>query len=207
MDKTIEQLFKVFSHLAREILVYAFTGFILILDLFYLDYLYNSGTFYKDFVTSKYFSVVIIIISYILGQIVMAIYCMFLEFWRFDKILYRLIFKIRFPDTKDPVDEKMIDDKAIILKDNEKLYFHYIERNVNLSIMRWNYSGVFVLISIINFICYYSSKNTINQVYWIALICIFIGWCLMVLHIYTQKENFEQIKKLKTLIKTTTGSR
>lgn len=196
MDKTIEQIFKVFSHLSREIQTYIFTGLILVFDFYIIDYVYYSSQYSRAVSSFQYFGLIILVGAYIIGQICLGFYCLVLEITRFDKFLYKVIFKRRYPNITDATDEAMIEDKGIIFKKDKELYFHFIERNVNLGLMRWNFSSAFLIITIINIgFCIFSEYN--KETLEIGLFSFFISICLMLLHIMTQKENALQIMKLK----------
>ncbi|MCB0708416.1 MAG: hypothetical protein KDC15_03375 [Chitinophagaceae bacterium] len=197
MDKLIEELFKVFSHLAREIQAYVFSGFILLLNIFLIDFIYYDSFLWDAIKGHSFLTWIFVIICYILGQFALALYAFLLEFTRLDLWLQTRIFKSRFTSINNFTDENTVLDKATILKKDERLYFHFIERNVNLTVMRWNFSSAFLLISIVDFI--YLTKEYHCKILIVGLVSLFISWCFLILSIFTQKENADQISKLKTL--------
>ena len=48
MDKAIEQVFKAFNHLAREIQVYLFSGVVIAVNALIIDYFYYNSTLHSD---------------------------------------------------------------------------------------------------------------------------------------------------------------
>ena len=197
MEKVIEETFKIFSHLARDIQTYVIAGFILLFDFYIIDKTYYSESFSRQIFCSNYFILIIIVASYILGQICLAFYTFIFEIKMIDKWFYNNFFVNRFTSSlTETTDENMMADKGKIFKSNKELYFHFIERDVNLSTLRWNYSSAFLICSIIN-ILYCIFENYEKEILIIAGVSIFISWILLLLHIFTQKETAYQVSKLK----------
>ena len=96
MDKLIEGISKIFSHLSRDIQTYIFAGLIVLANLYIIDETYYSGDTSYKILHSDYSVLILIIASYIIGQICLGFYTLILEFWRFDKILYKYFFKKRY---------------------------------------------------------------------------------------------------------------
>ena len=196
MDKTIEQLFKVFSHLARDIQNYLFSGFIIIFNIYLLDYFYYSGSIWKEIADNKIFIPGVIIAAYILGHISLGFYTLIIEWPEFDKRLNEKLFKKRFPDVKIVSDSELIPAKLKTLNNNKELYFHFIEREYILSNIRWNYSAAFLLISLCDF-TYLIFDKYVWQILMTAILSLFAAVCLLLISIFTQKENAAQLKSLQ----------
>jgi hypothetical protein len=196
MDKTIEQLFKVFSHLARDIQNYLFSGFIIIFNIYLLDYFYYSSSIWKEIANNKILIPSVIVAAYILGHISLGFYTLIIEWAGVDTFLNRELFKKRFPDVKIVSDSELISAKLKTLNNNKELYLHFIEREYNLSNMRWNYSAAFLLISLCDFTYLIFDKN-VWQILMTAILSFFAAMCLLLISIFTQKENAAQLKSLQ----------
>ena len=196
MDKLFEGISKVFSHLARDIQTYIFAGFIVLANVYVIDDTYYSGDISYRILHADYTILIIIVASFIVGHICLGFYAFILEFWRFDKVLYNMFFARRFKGVKDATDESIIQDKGAIFKTDKDLYFHFIERDVNLATLRWNYSSAFFICAIIDF-THMIFMNFNKTIFLIGILSAFCSWLMMLLHIFTQKENVDQIMKLK----------
>ncbi|MFN8296508.1 MAG: hypothetical protein U0T69_09955 [Chitinophagales bacterium] len=203
MDKTIEQVFKIFSHLAREIQTYIFSGLILLLNFHMIDRYYNDCEITKEIMGYDYYIVMLLIVAYILGQISLGFYCFVLEVHSYEERIYAKLFKDRYKNVDSATDEVMIRKKGEIFLKNREIYFHFIERNVNLALMRWNYSSAFLMIFLIDLGfglvgLFFQEWHPIMLI--IAFFSFIISAWLMVLHAMTQKENILQLNELKEII-------
>lgn len=131
MDKAIEQVFKVFNHLAREIQVYVFSGLIVASNALIIDYFYYNSTL-LTFIRTNTLSIPAAIVLYLLGQFCMAFYYTILELTKLDIKINRF-FKFDYS----------VDSKALpkIYDKNRELYLHFIERYIILTMMRWTISA------------------------------------------------------------------
>lgn len=196
MDKIVEEMSKIFSHLARDIQNYIFTGLIVLSNCYLLDRIYNSGSISCEIHNHEYYLLMLVIASYIIGQICLSFYTVILELPRIDEKLYQKMFTRRYPRIASATDEASIKQKGKIFKADKDLYFHFIERDVNLGTIRWNYSSAFFICSLINFgFCIFSTYYQI--IFWTAVAEVVISIFLMILHIITQKENVDQLNKLQ----------
>src|SRR5690606_12934112 len=126
------------------------------------------------------FILFMIITSYVIGQVCLAFYTATIEVTRFDKLMYRKIFVKRFPSITEATDEMLMEDKGKIFKANKELYFHFIERDVNLSTLRWNYSSAFSISSLIY--VFYLFVEFKKMILIMAIISFVLSFCLMLLH-------------------------
>lgn len=199
MEQGIAYLAKSFRHLAREVQAYLFSGFIVLTNLFLLDYYYNAANVWGQIKESTIFLLGVFFIAYVIGQFTLAFYCLVLEATELDKKIEGFFFKKRFKGLQNFSDEETIEEKIRLIKTNPELYYHFIERDVILSLMRWNYSSAFVIVALINIgFCIFIHCDVYIIVS--SLISIFIAFCFLVLHTYTQKENAHQMQKIKEII-------
>lgn len=194
MDKTIEQILKVFSHLARDIQNYIFSGFIILANIYMLDYFYYSNAFWKEISSLNLFIPCVIIASYILGHISLAFYTLIIESTRFDLFLYRVLFAKRFKSVNLVQDEQLLSLKIQSFAKNRDTYFHFIEREYILSNIRWNYSAAFLIASICDFIYYFRPSSCYWQILVAAVLCLTFAISLLLISVYTHKENTTQLK-------------
>lgn len=135
MDKTIEQIFRAFNHIARELQVYFVSGLLVILNVYVIDFFYYDQSFY-NIVGKKEFIVPGIIVAYIIGHVCMSFFYVLLELTKFDKKLNkRLGFDFN-------VDSNVLPN---IYEKNKESYIHFIERYVVLTMMRWTLSSAFFI--------------------------------------------------------------
>lgn len=194
MDKAIEQLFKTFSHLARDIQNYIFSGFIILANIYLIDFFYYSGSVWKHLSGSNLFIPGIIIVAYILGHISLGFYTVLLEWKEVDKKMNGKLFKKRFSE-KSVSDTETVTEKIKAFNKSKSVYFHFIEREYILSNIRWNYSASFLLVSICDFIFVFF-KGHQWQVLLTAILALVAAFFLLLLSVFTQKENGSQIAAL-----------
>lgn len=126
MDKTIEQIFKVFNHLAREIQAYFFSGLVIALNGLLLDYLFFDLSLF-GFIKSKELLVPTLIVIYLLGQFSFGFYYLVLETWKGDKKINQKI------GINADIDNSAL--PGIYIK-NPELYLFFVERYMTLHLMR-----------------------------------------------------------------------
>lgn len=149
MDRSIEQLIKIFTHIAREIQIYFLSGFLLLLNIYCIDYFYYESSLYHH-LTTNILIVPTIIISYIIGQICMAIYYVIFELTGLEQGINKKL------GIQHKVDSKILPH---IYNTQKETYQHFIERYVILVMMRSTLTSSLLLMAIINliyliFICY-----------------------------------------------------
>ena len=87
----MNEIFKYLKHLTREILIYWLSGFLILINILIIDYFYYNESIlifielHKDLLSL--FTISLIFVSYILGQICMAIGYLFLEKTGIEKSL------------------------------------------------------------------------------------------------------------------------
>ena len=86
MDKAIEQVFKAFNHLAREIQVYLFSGVVIAVNALIIDYFYYNSTLLA-FIQTHNLTIPVAIVLYLIGQFCMAFFYTILEWTKVDSVL------------------------------------------------------------------------------------------------------------------------
>ncbi len=210
MDKILEGVSKIFSHLARDIQAYILAGLVLLLNFYILDTTYHSGRFSEVILEIEYPFWIVLVLAYILGQISLGFYSCLLELTRWDiKFLYKRVFKKRFEKKDkegniivcDPAtEEKMIRGKWQLYKTDKDIYIHFVERQVILAVMRWNLSAVFLIASLLD-LGYCLIVRCDKTIIGAAIVFFVLSLLLMILHIQTQRENDDQLEKVTDLFK------
>jgi hypothetical protein len=131
MDKAIEQVFKVFNHLAREIQVYLFSGLVIAVNALIIDYFYYNSSL-LDFIQTNTLTIPVAIVLYLLGQFCMAFFYTILEWTKLDKKINM------FLNFDYSVDYESLPE---IYEKNPELYLHFVERYIILTNMRWTISA------------------------------------------------------------------
>lgn len=181
MDKTIEQIFKTFNHIARELQIYFIPGFIVLLNLSLINYYYN-GNSYIQFWQQNYIFIVIIA-SYVSGHIVMAFYYALFEITKIEGVLNNWL------GLNYTVVSKLLPE---IYKADKEAYFHFIERYSMLTLMRTGMFASFFIIYLINVICLYI-KPFVIQVWGVASISLVFSVIMFVLTSKTEKDYANRI--------------
>lgn len=188
MDKTLELIFRAFNHIARELQIYCFSGFLILLNIYLICiYYYKEAT--VNFIGQPNFLLVAIIISYVLGHLCMALYYVIIELPGIDKKIDKLLkLSPNFDSTILPK----------LYKENKEEYLYFIERYDLLTMMRWTMSAAFFINFIFNTIIL-----TLNSFSWqICALTIFSFISSIILLILTSKtENdfAERVESIKTI--------
>lgn len=198
MDNTIEQIFKVFSHLARDIQNYIFTGFIILANVYMIDYYYFGRAIWAQLSSLSIFIPCIIIAAYIIGHIALAFYTLIIESTRVDLFLYKNLFSKRFKAAEVLKEDELISSKIKFFKSHNETYFHFIEREYILSNIRWNYSAAFLICAICDSAFYFGVAKH-RPVIIAAALSLFLSIILLLLSVFTHKENSVQLKSMNTL--------
>src|ERR1039457_1265608 len=138
MDKAIEEISKVFNHLAREVQLYLVPGFIILMNIYAINYYYYNSSM-LDIAKQQYYWFAIIVLAYVFGHISMALFYVLIELDRFDKKINKLLglnYKINSSALPN------------IYNKNKEAYFHFVERYVILSLMRWTMSASLFVVTI-----------------------------------------------------------
>ncbi|REG98150.1 hypothetical protein [Flavobacterium aquicola] len=123
------ELSKIFSHLSRDLFIYFLTGFIVVIDLAYLDYLFNSEITLKYIKTIPYWTISSTIIAFAIGHLVFALMYIVFEGTNFENWLKKKLFPLNCGD--DNPKAFIIDfEKEITIFVNKKdLHDQFIERH------------------------------------------------------------------------------
>ncbi len=196
MDKTVESLLKAFTHLARELQVYVFGGLIVLANVRLLDIYYFDNDLWDFIASSDYILLMVFISAYIIGHICLAVYIP-IECLEWDRKLQEVLFsKLYFGPAKTGRDlNKKISNDIKVFKDKPELFYHYIDRHTNLSLMRWTYSSAFFLSAIANFI--FAIYNWDWVIFGAAVFAIFAAFGLFALTLMTQEEALSESPVLK----------
>ena len=126
MDKTIEQIFKTFNHIARELQVYFLSGFVIVVNCLLVDNLYFDSSL-VTFIEKHKLIYAVAIIAYIIGHFCMSVYFMAFEITNIEKGAKKIL-KYNYRGVSSMLPK-------IYSKDKE-MYSHFVERYVLLSNMR-----------------------------------------------------------------------
>ncbi|MEW6428330.1 MAG: hypothetical protein AB1568_09880 [Thermodesulfobacteriota bacterium] len=189
MDKTIEQVFRAFSHIAREIQLYFIPGFLILLNIYAVDFFYYKNSI-SYLIEKHYFSLIIIVVSYVLGHVCMALYYVLIEHFGIDKKI-NAILKFDYKVESDLLPKLYRDDK--------ESYFHFIERYAILTLMRWTMSASFFVIFVTDTV-YLSIKPYKWQIFTLASISFFSSIFMLILTNYTEKDYAGKIKSMSNVV-------
>ena len=146
----MNEIVKVFKHLARDILIYILPGLTLLsYGSFVCIDLYNLSSWEK-LLTSRNF-ILLIIAAYIIGHIILGFMELF-AMLEIDSFIKKIIFRKDYSE----LIESTKDEKEVELElwafSNRDAYNFFVERHTQLILLRWNLSGSFFIISISSFI-------------------------------------------------------
>jgi hypothetical protein len=194
------ELSKIFKHLSRDLFIYFLTGFIFIINLTYLDYLFNCSNTYHYVRSIPYWTIYAIIISYAAGHVIFALMYFLFEYTKLENWLKIKFFPVN--DNNDNVIAFQIDyEKEITIFANKiDLHEQFIERHTQLYIMRWNFSAGLMFSGILNIIFesifHFSLGFTIT-----SIILILTGFFLYILSLKTEKDCLDRINKIENAIR------
>ncbi|OCL92455.1 hypothetical protein [Aliarcobacter thereius] len=181
MDNTIAKLLDLFKHISRDIMIYAISGFVVIVNFFIIDKFYLGGIYFGLIDKLEYISLIIFILSYVIGHVIMSL-MQIVDF--IEPCIYKL-FKLKNINFKDEVK---------IFKKNQNTYDYFIERQNQLTYFRWTLSGAFFILTLINSWYKYIEKVDISLYF--IFIPLLIAIFLLILHYRTEKEYIRKIKLL-----------
>ena len=193
MDKTIEQIFKAFSHIAREVQIYLISGFLVILNILACEYLNdNLCIFYNVF--QKQFIIPLIIIAYVIGHICVAV------FYAIRYIISKCG-KIE-EDLKDCIEFKHEANLTILpslYKKDPKTYTHFIERYDLLNSMRRTMSAAFFINFLVDIIYCITDCECQIQICSLGGVSFLAFACLFILTYRTEKGLADRIDRVNEL--------
>ncbi len=186
MSTVLDGLSKIFKHLGRDIMIYMIPGLVVLLDLAYLDYLYET----QVYVTLKgipYSWVVFIGLLYIFGTISMA----------FAEFVYVRI------ERWHPYDGMLSDEVASADK-KPVLYEQFVERYNTLSLYRCNLRYSFLLCVVLNvtFGVIYGCAHSFNG--WICPMSIITGLLLVffgLFHCLCRQTDLDYYDRVRQVVK------
>jgi len=187
MDKLIEQLFKAFNHIAREVQIYFTSGTLILLNIYVVDYFYYDSSLW-NIVKQSSFMIPLLIVSYVLGHFSMSFYYVLIEMTHLDK-------KIRQWLDLKTVEEHL---QPRIFSQHPDLYKHFIERHDLLSMMRWNISAALCINFIIGIIWFIVVASK-WQVCLLAIICIVCSILLLFLSLKSEHDLADRINWIREL--------
>ncbi|MBN2520297.1 MAG: hypothetical protein JXB17_07330 [Bacteroidales bacterium] len=142
MGQTFEQIIKVFTHLAREVQIYLFSGalFLIQIHIIFHPYLHDILQIHK----SKLVYLSLLLISYLIGHTTFSIYNIFC-------CLFELNCKKEFKKTRQKYEKRKINflREVNIYKKNDKVHTQFIERYNILYQMRCNLAVTLLLLAAI----------------------------------------------------------
>lgn len=175
-------LTKVFKHLSRDVFIYFFPGFVIILNVFMVDYIFNS---FKLFNYLSEFSISILVsfvFSFLVGHLVFG-----LLYFLFERSGFEFFLRCKFNFTSF----NMLND-LIIYSKYPNLHEQYVERHSQLYLMRWNLSGSIMLCSFFNLLHFVFFEFSI-LFFLISIATLIIGFFLYVLSLKTEHDCAEYI--------------
>jgi len=196
------ELSKIFSHLSRDLFIYFLTGFIVVIDLVYLDYLFNSAITFQHVKTIPYWTIGMTIIAFTIGHLVFALMYFVFECSKFESWLKKKLFPIK--DSNDNPIAFVIDfeNEITTFLNKKDLHEQFIERHTQLYLMRWNFAGGMIFSGL---------TNIIFQIYFhfifvftvVSILLILLGFLVYILSLRTEKDCFDRITKIADSIKQT----
>lgn len=183
----MNEIFKYLKHLTREILIYWLSGFLILINILIIDYFYYNESIlifielHKDLLSL--FTISLIFVSYILGQICMAIGYLFLEKTGIEKSLKK------YNKIEDFENNGILEK---FYKNDKEHYEFFIERYDNLSYMRWNLSIALLIIFVINLI--YIFKFYYWQILLLTILSFLLSIFTYTLYLKTEKDLQDKLK-------------
>lgn len=196
MKDAIDSVGKIFSHLARDIQNYLITGLIVLFNLYFLDQRLMKGELTDHFSDLEYRVAGILIAAYVTGHICLGVYTITLELTRLDFWLAKVFFSRRYDQLANGSGsyKDFVVKKRKIFLCNLNLYMHFVERNVNLATMRWNYSAAFFISFLIDVICGWNKHD--STVVYVGVLALLVSFILLILYVITEKECTADVKVL-----------
>ncbi|MCT7529696.1 hypothetical protein [Aliarcobacter cryaerophilus] len=183
MDNTIAKLLDLFKHISRDIMIYAISGFVVIVNFFIIDKFYLGGIYFGLIDKLEYISLIIFILSYVIGHVIMSL-------MQIVDFIEACIYKFKSVDFRDEIK---------VFKKNQNIYDYFIERQNQLSYFRWTLSGAFFILTLIN--GWYKCIEKVDISLYFILLPLAIGIFLLILHYTTEKEYIKKIKIIKMKLK------
>jgi hypothetical protein len=87
MDNALSQILEMFKHLVRDILVYLVSGLLVLANLLFIDHTYLEKSTLNFLTGISYLPIIVIITSYGIGQLIMAIMFLIVEQTGFERFI------------------------------------------------------------------------------------------------------------------------
>jgi|GEM_PF-5500909 len=189
------ELSKIFRHLSRDIFIYFLTGFIVVLDLAYLDYLFNTASTIKYVKTIPYWTIGSVVFAFAVGHSVFALMYFIFEHSKFESWLKKKLFPVY--DINDNLVAFEIDYKKeiTIFANKSDLHEQFIERHTQLYLMRWNFAAGMMFCGVTNIIfeIYFNFTYAFTT---LSALLILTGFITYILSLRTEKDCFDRINKI-----------
>lgn len=187
MDKAVEEIFKIFNHLARELQIYCLSGVLILVNCLLIDFFLYNHSLWTLIQNTKDLAIPILVITYILGQLSMAFYYLLLERPKRDEWIKKVL---GFNHT-----EKSALLHQIYIK-NKEAYLHFVERYDLLTMMRWTMSAACALSFFIDIIFLFFNQNYWQQLGSIAILFLLGAISLYMLAVQTEYDYVKHIEGL-----------
>lgn len=186
------ELSKIFSHLSRDLFIYFLTGFIVLIDLAYLDYLFNTVSTFKYVKTIPYWTISSTIIAFAIGHLVFAIMYFIFEYSKLESWLKKKLFPL---NDNERAFEINFEKEIKIFANKTVLHEQFIERHTQLYLMRWNFAGGLMFSGLTNIIfeIYFHFTCIFTA---ISILLILTGFLIYLLSLKTEKDCFDRINKI-----------
>ncbi|GAB2524772.1 hypothetical protein [Spirosoma aerophilum] len=186
MDKAIEELFKTFNHIAREIQIYLISGLLIIFDIYVIDFFYYDCSLYS-ITNQNWFILPIVVLSYVLGHISMSFFGLILELPKLDKKINKIL------GFEYDVDSNLLPS---IYSQDKSAYSHFIERYVLLTMMRWNMSAALFINFLVDLT--YTLFHSFNwQILLLTILSLLSSIMMYILQVRTEKDYSDRIQSMK----------
>lgn len=195
----MNELSKIFRHLSRDLFIYFLTGFIVIIDLAYLDYLFCDAKTFKYVKSIPYWTIVSIIIAFAIGHLLFAVMYFVFECSKLESRIKKFFFPLNDENNNAIAFEINFEREITIFANVKELHEQFIERHTQLYLMRWNFSSGLMFSGIINiifeFYFYYNWGFTFFSIF-----LILVGFLVYILSLKTEKDCFDRINKISESI-------
>lgn len=183
----METLAKYFKHIARDLFIYFIPGVYIMINATFLDHVFFQSRMYHHLLKIPYSYLLIIVVSYVIGQFICAFMYMTIERTGIESWVKKKFFLVDGKAWKIDYKKEMESFKKY-----PEVHEQFIERHTQLYMLRWNLSGTSVLCFIINiiFCCLFSFSKYIVLMSIGYLISAFF---LYILSIETEKDCYDRI--------------
>ena len=168
-----------FHHLARDLFVYFFPGFFLLLYLMWVDWNYGNGIIFHHLFFISNWNFMLVIIAYVIGHLIAPVSFLLESFERMMNL------------TESRESKKDIRKEMEILIDNAHLYETYINRYSDLMYFRYHLKGAIFIVFLFSFYHFFVSVSKVNFLLLIIALVFFIG--ISLLESRTEKDFYERL--------------